>query len=75
MGRLKRDRRMVGLFPSNFVELLSEDYQPWARREYVAAEQRAGTSQAGAAEVEEHVPEAFYSLRSCRRSEPSGSGA
>ncbi|KAK1910728.1 hypothetical protein P3342_008608 [Pyrenophora teres f. teres] len=22
---------MVGLFPSNFVELLSEDYQPWAR--------------------------------------------
>ncbi|KAI4949453.1 hypothetical protein J4E91_005192 [Alternaria rosae] len=31
MGRLKRDRRMVGLFPSNFVELLSEDYQPWAR--------------------------------------------
>ncbi|KAI8933272.1 hypothetical protein NX059_009902 [Plenodomus lindquistii] len=32
MGRLKRDRRMVGLFPSNFVELLSEDYQPWARQ-------------------------------------------
>ncbi|KAH4104359.1 hypothetical protein HBH46_099200 [Parastagonospora nodorum] len=31
MGRLKRDRRMVGLFPSNFVELLSEDYQPWNR--------------------------------------------
>ena len=30
MGRLKRDRRMVGLFPSNFVELLSEDFQPWA---------------------------------------------
>ncbi|KAI9690662.1 MAG: cytokinesis protein 3 [Bogoriella megaspora] len=27
MGRLKRDRRMVGLFPSNFVEVL-EDYQP-----------------------------------------------
>ncbi|KAF1847884.1 glutamyl-tRNA synthetase [Cucurbitaria berberidis CBS 394.84] len=31
MGRLKRDRRMVGLFPSNFVELLSEDFQPWNR--------------------------------------------
>ncbi|KAL5117475.1 hypothetical protein ACEQ8H_004640 [Pleosporales sp. CAS-2024a] len=31
MGRLKRDRRMVGLFPSNFVELLGEDYQPWSR--------------------------------------------
>ncbi|KAF2125388.1 hypothetical protein P153DRAFT_370056 [Dothidotthia symphoricarpi CBS 119687] len=29
MGRLKRDRRMVGLFPSNFVELLSENFQPW----------------------------------------------
>ena len=27
MGRLKRDRRMVGLFPSNFVQVL-EDYQP-----------------------------------------------
>ncbi|KAF1969731.1 glutamyl-tRNA synthetase [Bimuria novae-zelandiae CBS 107.79] len=31
MGRLKRDRRMVGLFPSNFVELLPEDFQPWSR--------------------------------------------
>ncbi|KAH8731847.1 hypothetical protein GQ44DRAFT_670468 [Phaeosphaeriaceae sp. PMI808] len=31
MGRLKRDRRKTGLFPSNFVELLSEDYQPWSR--------------------------------------------
>src|SRR3954471_6982835 len=31
MGRLKRDRRMVGLFPSNFVELLDESFQPWSR--------------------------------------------
>ncbi|OJJ48515.1 hypothetical protein ASPZODRAFT_62924 [Penicilliopsis zonata CBS 506.65] len=28
MGRLRRDRRMVGLFPSNFVEVLSEDFVP-----------------------------------------------
>ncbi|KAF2742214.1 hypothetical protein M011DRAFT_453642 [Sporormia fimetaria CBS 119925] len=31
MGRLKRDRRMVGLFPSNFVEVLDESFQPWNR--------------------------------------------
>jgi hypothetical protein len=48
----------------------------WQRRERVAAEQRAGTGgQACAAEVEEHVPEALYSLCSCRRPEPSGRGA
>ncbi|KAF2801727.1 uncharacterized protein BDZ99DRAFT_528199, partial [Mytilinidion resinicola] len=29
MGRLKRDRRMVGLFPSNFVEVLDESFQPY----------------------------------------------
>lgn len=28
MGRLRRDRRMVGLFPSNFVEVLDEDFVP-----------------------------------------------
>lgn len=28
MGRLRRDRRMVGLFPSNFVQVLDEDFQP-----------------------------------------------
>ncbi|KAK3059411.1 hypothetical protein LTS18_010937, partial [Coniosporium uncinatum] len=28
MGRLKRDRRAVGLFPSNFVEILPETFQP-----------------------------------------------
>ncbi|CAG8886164.1 unnamed protein product [Penicillium nalgiovense] len=31
MGRLRRDRRAVGLFPSNFVELLSEDFVPVSR--------------------------------------------
>ncbi|KAF2455469.1 hypothetical protein BDY21DRAFT_373120 [Lineolata rhizophorae] len=31
MGRLKRDRRMMGLFPSNFVELLEDDFQPESR--------------------------------------------
>ncbi|KAK5200571.1 hypothetical protein LTR16_005664, partial [Cryomyces antarcticus] len=28
MGRLRRDKRMVGLFPSNFVQLLDENFQP-----------------------------------------------
>ena len=28
MGRLRRDRRMAGLFPSNFVEVLGEDFVP-----------------------------------------------
>ncbi|KAH0402002.1 hypothetical protein KCU89_g3589, partial [Aureobasidium melanogenum] len=28
MGRLRRDRRMVGLFPSNFVQVLDEKFQP-----------------------------------------------
>ncbi|KAL4758952.1 putative SH3 domain protein (Cyk3) [Aspergillus foveolatus] len=31
MGRLRRDRRMVGLFPSNFVQLLGEDFVPVTR--------------------------------------------
>ncbi|KAI9828372.1 MAG: cytokinesis protein 3 [Thelocarpon impressellum] len=31
MGRLRRDKRMVGLFPSNFVELLDEGSQPASR--------------------------------------------
>jgi hypothetical protein len=47
----------------------------WQRREHVAAEQRAGTGQARATEVEEHVQEALYSLCSCRRPEPSGGRA
>ena len=28
MGRLRRDRRAVGLFPSNFVKVLDESFQP-----------------------------------------------
>ncbi|KAL5355345.1 hypothetical protein BJX96DRAFT_141144 [Aspergillus floccosus] len=31
MGRLRRDRRMVGLFPSNYVEVLGEDFVPVSR--------------------------------------------
>ncbi|KAI2926583.1 hypothetical protein CBS147321_7194 [Aspergillus niger] len=31
MGRLRRDRRMMGLFPSNFVEVLREDFVPVQR--------------------------------------------
>ncbi|POS76252.1 variant SH3 domain-containing protein [Diaporthe helianthi] len=30
-GRLRRDRRMVGLFPSNFVEVLPDDFRPISR--------------------------------------------
>ncbi|KAK1144352.1 hypothetical protein N8T08_005504 [Aspergillus melleus] len=33
MGRLRRDRRMMGLFPSNFVEVLSENFVPVSRTE------------------------------------------
>ena len=31
MGRLRRDRRMMGLFPSNFVQVLDESFQPQNR--------------------------------------------
>ncbi|KIW98632.1 uncharacterized protein Z519_00293 [Cladophialophora bantiana CBS 173.52] len=31
MGRLHRDRRMMGLFPSNFVVVLEEDFVPMRR--------------------------------------------
>jgi len=30
-GRLRRDRRMVGVFPSNFVEVLPDDFRPVSR--------------------------------------------
>lgn len=33
MGRLRRDRRMMGLFPSNFVTVLGEDFVPVSRSE------------------------------------------
>ncbi|KAJ9303896.1 hypothetical protein DTO217A2_6596 [Paecilomyces variotii] len=33
MGRLRRDRRMMGLFPSNFVTVLGEDFVPVSRPE------------------------------------------
>ncbi|KAG9235178.1 hypothetical protein BJ875DRAFT_280556 [Amylocarpus encephaloides] len=31
MGRLRRDKRMMGLFPSNFVEVLDTDFRPTSR--------------------------------------------
>ena len=31
MGRLRRDKRAVGLFPSNFVRVLEESFQPVSR--------------------------------------------
>ncbi|KAI9798675.1 MAG: cytokinesis protein 3 [Piccolia ochrophora] len=31
MGRLKRDRRVAGLFPSNFVRVLEDDFRPHSR--------------------------------------------
>ncbi|TPX17648.1 uncharacterized protein E0L32_012059 [Thyridium curvatum] len=30
-GRLRRDRRMVGVFPSNFVEILPDSFRPMSR--------------------------------------------
>jgi hypothetical protein len=41
------------------------------RRKHVEAKQRPGAAEAGAAEAEEHVQEAIYGLRGCRRSESS----
>lgn len=32
MGRLFRDKRMIGLFPSNFVTVLDESFKPTVRR-------------------------------------------
>ncbi|KAL1970785.1 hypothetical protein VTN77DRAFT_2619 [Rasamsonia byssochlamydoides] len=32
MGRLRRDRRMIGLFPSNFVTVLGDDFVPGSSR-------------------------------------------
>ncbi|KAF4544105.1 Cytokinesis protein cyk3 [Lasiodiplodia theobromae] len=49
MGRLKRDRRAVGLFPSNFVELLDESQWPGAPRSSTAnagGMSRSGTNAA-----------------------------
>src|SRR6266536_4639691 len=31
MGRLRRDRRMMGLFPSNFVEVMDDSFRPPSR--------------------------------------------
>src|SRR3979411_673184 len=31
MGRLRRDRRMMGLFPSNFVTVLDDSFRPASR--------------------------------------------
>lgn len=31
MGRLRRDKRMMGLFPSNFVQVLDESFRPTSR--------------------------------------------
>jgi hypothetical protein len=31
MGRLRRDKRMMGLFPSNFVQVLDDTFQPASR--------------------------------------------
>lgn len=31
MGRLRRDKRMIGLFPSNFVEVLDDSFRPASR--------------------------------------------
>jgi len=46
----------------------------WQRREHVEAEQCPGTANTRTAEAEEHVSEAFHSLRSCKRPQPGRSG-
>ena len=47
----------------------------WQRWQHVKAEQRTGTTEAGATEAEEHVQEALYGLCGCRRPKPSCCGA
>ncbi|KZF20323.1 hypothetical protein L228DRAFT_270406 [Xylona heveae TC161] len=45
-GRLRRDRRMVGLFPSNFVKVLDDDFRPVNR---ASSQMPGGGSMRGAA--------------------------
>src|SRR6187402_1489435 len=44
MGRLFRDKRMMGLFPSNFVEVLSENFRPTTRASSPMPERSPSTS-------------------------------
>ncbi|KAL5447100.1 hypothetical protein PMIN06_007562 [Paraphaeosphaeria minitans] len=60
MGRLKRDRRMVGLFPSNFVQLLPDDFQPWSRN---ASPATASISRQNSAQPVKHAPQKAKTFR------------
>lgn len=46
----------------------------WQWRKHVETKQCPVATNARTAEAEEHVPEAFHSLRSCKRTQPSRSG-
>ena len=72
MGRLKRDRRMVGLFPSNFVELLAENGYPAAAFESSEKRQQALLDRCSLADVACDLAEAqqpaapdFFAAASC----------
>ena len=43
MGRLRRDKRAVGLFPSNFVQVLGEDFTPVNRASHALASSPSGS--------------------------------
>ncbi|KAJ5051025.1 uncharacterized protein L3040_002890 [Drepanopeziza brunnea f. sp. 'multigermtubi'] len=44
MGRLFRDKRMLGLFPSNFVEVLPDNFRPTVKSSSPMPERTASTS-------------------------------
>ncbi|KAJ9617093.1 hypothetical protein H2200_000814 [Cladophialophora chaetospira] len=55
MGRLRRDKRMMGLFPSNFVAVLGEDFVPMNRSVSPMPElqKRDSTSKNSVAQIQE----------------------
>lgn len=57
MGRLRRDKRMVGLFPSNFVKVLPDDFQPVSRQ---SSPMPASGVLSGSASATPHSPAVLY---------------
>src|SRR5947209_3337680 len=43
MGRLRRDKRAVGLFPSNFVQVLEENFTPVNRASHALPSSPSGS--------------------------------
>ena len=58
MGRLRRDRRMIGLFPSNFVAVLEENFIPVSRSVSPMPELQKNESMSKAAEKQKKKEEA-----------------